>query len=108
MNGSMLIISSSTSQRGGGIGCDPQRAQNLADGGYGHDLKRIPDLRGYVLEVVHIVLRDEYLLHARTLGFVHPKTGEQMDFTSPLPDDLNAVVEKWRNRLKTQELKETI
>jgi 23S rRNA pseudouridine1911/1915/1917 synthase len=39
---------------------------------------------------------------------VHPKTGEQMDFTSPLPDDMNAVIEKWRNRLKNNELKEII
>ena len=39
-------------------------------------------------------------LHARTLGFVHPTTGQQMDFTSDLPDDLAALVEKWRNRLK--------
>lgn len=25
-------------------------------------------------------------LHARTLGFVHPRTGERMEFTSPLPE----------------------
>ncbi len=37
------------------------------------------------------------VLHARTLGFVHPVTGEQMDFTSPLPSDMEAVIEKWRN-----------
>lgn len=36
-------------------------------------------------------------LHARTLGFVHPTTGQQMDFTSPLPDDLRQLVGKWRN-----------
>lgn len=36
------------------------------------------------------------VLHAQTLGFVHPKTGKQMDFTSPLPEDMNAVIEKWR------------
>ncbi len=35
-------------------------------------------------------------LHARTLGFVHPKTGLQMDFTSPLPHDMEDLVEKWR------------
>lgn len=35
-------------------------------------------------------------LHARTLGFVHPKTGEQMDFTSEWPADLTALIEKWR------------
>ena len=35
-------------------------------------------------------------LHARTLGFVHPKTRQQMDFTSDLPTDLEALIEKWR------------
>lgn len=38
-------------------------------------------------------------LHARTLGFVHPTTGEQMDFTSPLPADLAQLIEKWRGYL---------
>ena len=40
------------------------------------------------------------MLHARTLGFKHPVTGEQMDFTSDLPADMLAVIEKWRKRLK--------
>src|SRR5574344_2501364 len=35
-------------------------------------------------------------LHARTLGFVHPKTGEQMDFTSDLPEDMKLLIDKWR------------
>lgn len=35
-------------------------------------------------------------LHARTLGFVHPKKHQQMDFTSDLPTDLEALIEKWR------------
>jgi 23S rRNA pseudouridine1911/1915/1917 synthase len=35
-------------------------------------------------------------LHARTLGFVHPKTGKQMDFTSDLPLDMQQLIEKWR------------
>ena len=35
-------------------------------------------------------------LHARTLGFVHPTTKKQMDFTSDWPEDLTKLVEKWR------------
>jgi 23S rRNA pseudouridine1911/1915/1917 synthase len=35
-------------------------------------------------------------LHARSLGFVHPRTREQMYFESELPDDFRQVVEKWR------------
>ena len=34
-------------------------------------------------------------LHARTLGFVHPTTHKQMDFTSPLPDDMEKLIQKW-------------
>ena len=39
-------------------------------------------------------------LHARTLGFEHPETGERMSFTSELPDDFANVIEKWRNYVK--------
>lgn len=35
-------------------------------------------------------------LHAKTLGFVHPKTKQQMDFTSELPEDLQGLLEKWQ------------
>lgn len=35
-------------------------------------------------------------LHARTLGFRHPATGKQMDFESPLPSDMSALLDKWR------------
>ena len=35
-------------------------------------------------------------LHARTLGFVHPMTHKQMDFTSPLPPDMEALIYKWQ------------
>ncbi len=35
-------------------------------------------------------------LHALTLGFKHPHTGEEVDFTSPLPDDMLAVEKRLR------------
>lgn len=35
-------------------------------------------------------------LHARTLGFVHPETGDEMFFEAPIPPDMTAMVEKWR------------
>ena len=38
-------------------------------------------------------------LHARTLGFRHPLTGEEMDFSSPLPDDMTRLIEKWRKKV---------
>ena len=36
-------------------------------------------------------------LHAKTLGFVHPVTGRQMDFDSPIPADMAALIERWRD-----------
>ena len=35
-------------------------------------------------------------LHAKTLGFVHPVTGETMRFETDLPQDMKDVIEKWR------------
>ena len=37
------------------------------------------------------------VLHAKTLGFTHPRTGERMFFDSPWPTDIEALVDKWRN-----------
>jgi 23S rRNA pseudouridine1911/1915/1917 synthase len=39
-------------------------------------------------------------LHAKTLGFVHPTTGEMMRFDTNLPQDMQDVIEKWRNYSK--------
>ncbi|HSL86953.1 MAG TPA: RluA family pseudouridine synthase, partial [Bacteroidales bacterium] len=35
-------------------------------------------------------------LHARSLGFTHPATGERLLFESPVPADMTSVIEKWR------------
>ena len=42
-------------------------------------------------------------LHAMTLGFVHPRTGEEMFFTSPLPEDMTNLIDKWRNYISNRE-----
>ncbi len=44
-------------------------------------------------------------LHAKTLGFTHPKTGEKMDFSSPLPADMEQLISKWRKYMYANELK---
>ncbi|HPR84503.1 MAG TPA: RluA family pseudouridine synthase [Prolixibacteraceae bacterium] len=41
-------------------------------------------------------------LHAKTLGFVHPVTGEEMLFDSELPDNFALIIEKWRNYLNNR------
>lgn len=35
-------------------------------------------------------------LHAKTLGLVHPSTGKEMFFDTPLPEDMQQVIDKWR------------
>ena len=42
-------------------------------------------------------------LHAMTLGFVHPKTGEEMYFTSELPQDMTELIDKWRNYISNRD-----
>lgn len=37
-------------------------------------------------------------LHAAFLGFDHPATGQRMNFTSRLPEDLVALIGRWRSR----------
>ena len=37
---------------------------------------------------------DGQMLHARVLGFVHPRTGEYMEFQRPLPPEFEAVLQK--------------
>jgi len=39
-------------------------------------------------------------LHARTLGFKHPVTGEFLKFEAPIPEDIAACLDKWRNYSK--------
>ncbi len=43
-------------------------------------------------------------LHAKTLGFIHPKTKENVLFDSDIPIDMNSVIEKWRGYSKHKNL----
>ena len=40
---------------------------------------------------------DRQFLHAKTLGFIHPKTNEEMIFSSILPQELNNLLKMLRN-----------
>jgi 23S rRNA pseudouridine1911/1915/1917 synthase len=35
-------------------------------------------------------------LHAKTLGFIHPKSKEKISFNSEIPEDIASVIDKWR------------
>ncbi|MDQ2862634.1 MAG: RluA family pseudouridine synthase [Bacteroidota bacterium] len=42
------------------------------------------------------IMCPRHALHAQQLGFVHPITKKEMHFESELPEDMKAVIEKWR------------
>jgi 23S rRNA pseudouridine1911/1915/1917 synthase len=60
--------------------------------------QRSSSYKAFVLNCFKICPRQA--LHAKTLGFVHPHTGEEMNFTSEWPDDFKGLIEKWRNYIK--------
>ena len=70
----------------------------FGDATYGGDriLKgtQFPKFEQFVKNCFKIMPRQA--LHAKTLGFIHPTTGEKMQFDSELPEDFAAVLEKWR------------
>lgn len=41
-------------------------------------------------------------LHAKVLGFTHPRTGERMSFESELPVDMQTVIDRWRDYVNTR------
>lgn len=43
-------------------------------------------------------------LHAQTLGFVHPRTGEELFFEAPLPDDMTQLIERWRTYVANRDI----
>ena len=45
-------------------------------------------------------------LHAKTLGFVHPRTKKEISFDSEIPSDMSALLEKWRRYAGSNVLEE--
>lgn len=39
-------------------------------------------------------------LHAKTLGFIHPVTDKELNFDSPVADDMMALINKWRKKVQ--------
>jgi 23S rRNA pseudouridine1911/1915/1917 synthase len=50
-------------------------------------------------------LLPRHALHAKSLGFVHPRTGEFMQFESELPDDFQNALHAWREYLQNRKEK---
>lgn len=55
----------------------------------------------FVEKVLSVIPRQA--LHAHTLGFVHPTTGEHLHFESPLPQDFQGALELWREYVAEKE-----
>ena len=45
-----------------------------------------------------------HALHAKTIGFTHPRTRKPVLFESELPDDMLGVIEKWRNYVRPKNM----
>ena len=45
----------------------------------------------------NILSLDRQFLHAKTIGFIHPITGKELEFTSNLPQDLDNLLKMLRN-----------
>ncbi|MGE5238787.1 MAG: RluA family pseudouridine synthase [Chloroflexota bacterium] len=60
---------------------------------------------------ISVEMKDRHLtfprqmLHAATLGFVHPVTGRAMEFTSPLPADMEEAIERLEGRNENPEFR---
>ena len=57
----------------------------------------LPKYKQFIKNVFEVLPRQA--LHAHTLGFIHPTTKKEMYFESPMPADMEAAVNKWRNYL---------
>lgn len=55
---------------------------------------QMPKFKQFIQNLFDVMPRQA--LHAKSLGFVHPKTGQPIAFDSELPDDFQAVLDKWR------------
>lgn len=63
----------------------------------GNEIVKGPPFSKYKQFVMNcFAVLNRQALHAKTLGFIHPVTKEKMHFNSDLPDDFQAVLEKWR------------
>ena len=74
------------------------------DGRYGGDRIRkgtvFTRYRQFVENTFDLLPRQA--LHARTLGFTHPTTGQRLHFETELPADMQAALQRWRGYLSSR------
>tara|TARA_B110000046_G_scaffold17168_1_gene16466 strand:- start:609 stop:1589 length:981 start_codon:yes stop_codon:yes gene_type:complete len=67
----------------------------MGDGKYKKKYKRLKNIDTSLENLIYKL--DRQFLHAQTLGFIHPKTNEEMIFTSILPQELENILILLRN-----------
>ena len=59
----------------------------------------LPKYKQFIKNVFEVLPR--HALHAHTLGFIHPVTKKEMYFESPMPEDMNEALKKWRDYVES-------
>jgi len=67
----------------------------------GHPVLGDPTYGGRKVRELEGVMIPRVMLHARTLGFLHPTTGRHMGHSSPLPLDMSAVIDALKHIAST-------
>ena len=67
----------------------------MGDGKYKKKYKKLKNIDTNLENLIYKL--DRQFLHAKTLGFIHPKTNEEMIFTSILPQELENILLMLRN-----------
>ena len=63
--------------------------------------KKYKKLKNVDLDIQNSILKlNRQFLHAKTLGFTHPRSGKEMVFSSKLPQELNNILKMLRNTKK--------
>ena len=70
----------------------------MGDGKYKKKYKKLKNIDTNLEGLIYKL--DRQFLHAQTLGFIHPKTNEEMIFTSILPQELEKIITLLRNTSK--------
>ena len=70
----------------------------LGDKKYKKRYKKIKNIDSGLEKIITNL--DRQFLHAKTIGFMHPKTGKEMEFGSNLPEDLELILKNLRNACK--------
>ena len=70
----------------------------MGDGKYKKKYKKLKNIDTNLENLIHKL--DRQFLHAKTLGFIHPKTNKEMIFSSILPQDLENILKLLRKTVK--------